>query len=63
MSKTFARLALAGAAAVSFALPAAPADACVGTFVAQCVRAIVDSAHPGPICHEVSATVAPICVG
>lgn len=61
LSKNIARLALVGAAAVSFALPAAPANACVGTFVAQCVQNILDAAQPAPICYE-THTIAPICV-
>lgn len=44
MTKRFAGLALAGAAAVTFVLPATPASACSWTFPQQCVEDILASA-------------------
>jgi hypothetical protein len=59
LTKNIARLALVGAAAAAFALPATPASACAGTFVQQCVENLVGT--PAPICLDPS-TIAPICV-
>lgn len=44
MTKTIARFALAGAAVLSFALPAAPASAehCQGTFIGECIRELTE---------------------
>jgi hypothetical protein len=53
VSKRIARLALLGAAAASFALPATPASAhCNWTFPRECIETITASAV-APICHDI----------
>ncbi len=62
MTKTIARLLVAGAAVASIALPAPPASASCSVTIEECVRDLLAAVAPADICIPRGHTP-PVCVG
>ena len=62
MTKTIARILVAGAAAASIALPAAPASASCSVTIQECIEELLESVAIADICIPRGHTP-PICVG
>ena len=63
MTKTIARVLIAGAAAASFALPAAPASASCSVTIEECIRELLSSLATPALCTPPIGHTPPECVG
>lgn len=62
LTKSIARILIAGAAAASFALPASPASASCSVTIQDCINELLDRVAISDICIPMGHTP-PVCVG